>query len=385
MTRVFFLHNKAMWYNLPFFQELKKRMNVAFGFTDLDRTPDEIDFTDYRSFGIYPFIVTPGLIFGAIGRDYDVIVLPPPEEILNLALVYLTVIGLGKPYVVWADRWFCNEVNRPAHKRLYYAVMDGLFGHISRRADACITRGGTKQAEYYRNQGVEDERIFISPALSDIPATIDKPELNNRLEDDSFTVLCVARLIERKGVDYLIKAFSMLREDGIDAELILVGGEDYPDLPDIFSSVLRGKKPYGTELRQLTRDLDVEGSVRFEGYVDSDQLPQYYQRADVLVYPSTAASFADTCCLPVSDAMFFSTPVISTDVVAFAHDLIEDGENGYLVPQKDATALYNAMRKIADDGESQRMGQASRKRLNTSFTFEHTLEGFTEGIEYAIE
>lgn len=144
----------------------------------------------------------------------------------------------------------------------------------------------------------------------------------------------VGRLVKRKGVDYLIKAFAKLKNEINDVVLIIIGRGECRD-----------------ELELLAKNLNIEDSVYFMGYVEDELLPAYYLLCNICVVPSITYGMADPWVLVVNEAMYFGKPVIATDAVGAAFDMVKDGENGFMVPEKDSEALYEAMKKILSDPE----------------------------------
>ena len=392
--KIIFVHNKAMWYRIPLFNGLANNLNIKFLFTDENKVENlEAEYEILKSYGVYPFNVAFALIPRLIKKEYDIIVFPTPKEWINNIICFAIAKLRRKPYIVWSDRWICKKVKRPIFKKIYYRVDKMIIGYICRHADACVTSGGTKQKEYFVSLGVPENRIFISPFLSDIPSkSFDFKRLQQKMKkiekelgvENKKVILCVARLIKRKGIDYLIKAFAKLKKEIEDVSLVIVGGEDYPGLPKFMAKFSRGAEFYGTELKTLCQALSIIEDVHFVGYVKSEDLPAYYLLCDLLVYPSIATSYADAGCLSVSDAMYFGKPVISTDVVGFAYDLIKNGVNGFIVPEKNVDALYEAIKKIVFDPElRQKWGIESKRIIEEEFTYEHMIKGFKEAIEYA--
>jgi len=79
-------------------------------------------------------------------------------------------------------------------------------------------------------------------------------------------------------------------------------------------------------------------------------------------------------------------PVIATEAVGGAYDLIRDGVNGFMVPERDVEALALSIKKILDDPDlERRMGDASRKIINDGFTYDHMVEGFNAAVRYICE
>ena len=102
--------------------------------------------------------------------------------------------------------------------------------------------------------------------------------------------------------------------------------------------------------------------------------------------PSITYGMGDPWVFIVNEAMYFGKPVIATDAVGAAYDMIEEGENGFMVPEKDADALYKAMRKILSDPElEKKMGQESKRIIEEGFRYEYMVGGFRKTMEYVLE
>jgi len=386
--KVLFIPNKAMWYRIPLFNELSKKINVEFVFTDEDKVDGLIaDYKILKRWGIYPFNVAFGLIPTLLQKKYDAVVFPPldmPGELIDNILCFIITKLRRKKYIIWSERWNCPEIRKEGYKKIYEWIDNLIFGYISRNSDACVTSGGTKQKEFFLSHGVSSNKIFIVPYLSNIPSKdydfedLEKKrlELLNKVGiKNKKIVLCVARLIKRKGIDYLIKAFSKLSNDLDNIVLFIVGGACYYGFD----------KYYGDKLIELCKTDNIEQNVYFIGELNSTQIPVYYYSCSLLVFPSIAENFADTGCLPVSDAMYFGKPVISTDVVGFAHDLIQNNVNGYLVPQKDVDSLYQAMKTILSSQKlEKKMGNESKKIIAKKFKYKDMVHGFITAIKNAL-
>jgi glycosyltransferase involved in cell wall biosynthesis len=389
MTRILFIHNKIMWYRIPLFQALDKLYSIKFIFTDEEKVEGlSLNYEIIKRWGKSPFSVGLGLVKKLSQEDYDIVIFPPmdaPGEMIDNIFCYVMASIRRKPYMVWSERWHCSEVKKTGIRKLYEYIDELLFGYFCRHSSACLTSGGSKQKEYFISHGVEPEKIFIIPYLSDVASKEYHPEELKRKKDEIVDVLrienkkiilCVARLVERKGIDYLIKAFAQIRESRDDVVLLIIGGGCYYG-HDAY---------YGDKLVDLCEKNGLGDSVRFLGYMSSEEIPFYYYLCDLLVFPSIAMNFADTGCLPVSDAMYFEKPVISTDVVAFAYDLIHNGVNGYIVPQKDEYALTEAINKVISNSEvEKKMGIESKKILQEKFQFKDMILGFKNAFQYVIK
>ncbi len=158
--------------------------------------------------------------------------------------------------------------------------------------------------------------------------------------DRIFRVLFVGAISLQKGVQYLLEAFRQLNLP--DAELVLVGGR-FPD-----SRVF---------LPQY------EGLYRHIPFVPQEQLPAIYQQASVFVLPSLQDGFG----MVVYEAAACALPVIITQNVGAA---IRDGEDGFVVPIRDAEALADRLLLLYRDEALRRaMGRSAREYVQ-QYTWE---------------
>jgi glycosyltransferase involved in cell wall biosynthesis len=145
------------------------------------------------------------------------------------------------------------------------------------------------------------------------------------------------------------------------------------DLLRAFARVVKGRGQRGDayllyagegaerfRLEAAARDGGLDG-IRFLGFQNQTELPRLYELADVFVLPSEWEPWG----LVVNEAMNAGKPVIVTDKVGAAVDLIEDGENGFVVPVGDISALAHRIDSVARYPEvARRMGECSLRRIS---------------------
>lgn len=151
--------------------------------------------------------------------------------------------------------------------------------------------------------------------------------------EDAFTILAVARLVEKKGLRYLVEACRHLRDRGLEFRCEIVGkGAEQP--------VLEG----------LVREWDLGDRVRLVGALAQQEIVARYQHADVVVLPCVVGSDGNRDGLPVSiiEALACGVPVISTPVTGIP-EVVRDGVNGRVVPEADAVSLAGALETLIRD------------------------------------
>ena len=157
-------------------------------------------------------------------------------------------------------------------------------------------------------------------------------------------LLYVGRVEPIKGLDLLVEtAAQMDSEDGV--RMIVVGAD------------VNGDREMD-RVRQLAREKDLEDKIDFVGQVDHDDLPLYYNAADVCGVPSFYESFG----LVALESMACGTPVVATRVGGLS-TIIHHGRTGYLKSWRCPEAFANSVEMIiSSNGLQQSMGEAARKR-----------------------
>jgi L-malate glycosyltransferase len=167
----------------------------------------------------------------------------------------------------------------------------------------------------------------------------------------------VAQMTPWKGQDTAIEALSLVRAQGLDARLLLIGSVKFRDVATRFDN-----ERYVAGLHALVRDLDMERHVSFLG--EREDVPQLMSALDILLVPSWEEPFGRS----VVEAMATGVPVAATDVGGPA-ELLQDGAAGLLVAPRAPQAWAHAVARLAADAElARRMTAAARDRVQRCFT-----------------
>lgn len=163
-----------------------------------------------------------------------------------------------------------------------------------------------------------------------------------------FTFLYVGRIVREKGIDELVSAFDSLSKECPNVRLWLVG--PYEDSLDTISS-------------KSEKIIDDNPFIEAVGSKSGEELLAYYAAADCFVLPSYREGFPNV----VLEAGAMGLPSIVTDING-SREIIRQGENGFVIPSKDITALYSAMKTMITDLESrEQMKKNARKMIADRF------------------
>ena len=180
-----------------------------------------------------------------------------------------------------------------------------------------------EKADLIWHYGASPETIRVIPCGVNLELfqPVDRIAAKQQLNlNGSKTILFVGRIEPLKGIDKLLKAVTYL--DG-KAKLLVIGGDE-----NSHHEIER--------LQRLSRELGIEDLVIFLGRVKYEEMPRFYNAADVCVIPSYYESFG----LVALESLACGTPVVATEVGG-AGSIIRQGETGYLVPD-------NAPHRLAD-------------------------------------
>ncbi len=260
------------------------------------------------------------------------LVTPCPFVVTIYDLSFLRYPGAFRPW----NRWYLSR-----------------FTALSaRRARRVIAISESTKRDVVRLLGVPEDRIdVVYCGADDIFRPLPGDEVarfrRERALPDRF-ILFLGTLEPRKNVQTLVRAYSRWRriEPGI-PRLVVAGGKGwYYD--QIFAEVER---------------LGLTGEVIFPGYVRQEELPMWYNAAELFVYPSRFEGFG----LPVLEAMACGTPVVTTNAASLPEVA---GDAALLVPPDDEPALIEAMRRALNDGDLRREMTVKGYAHAATFTWE---------------
>jgi len=228
--------------------------------------------------------------------------------------------------------------------------------------------------DFYLSEGAELSQLVI--VYCGIDTRLFKPVVRPAAEaDEPIRIISSARLVEKKGLCYLIDACALLNDQNMD-----------------FSCTIGGDGPLLDELQRQVNHAGLAEKVFFTGQpLLQENIPAFMETGDIYCLPCVWASDGDVDGLPqmLMEAMACGIPVISTDLVGMP-DLIKSGHSGLLVEPENAEALAEAIGHLAED-KTLRKALAIEGRQKVIRTFdisvclEPLLNKFKQVIRPAIE
>ena len=257
------------------------------------------------------------------------------------------------PWAVWLER------PRPAHGKAGWsprvitsgpvrAVRTRVLRSVLRAADRVIAIGSAAKREYAALADLPEERLRVLPYCCDVsryegvPAADAAAARREYGLEGRVVFLFSGQMIARKGVDTAIDAFAEVAGDHPEAALLLLG--EGPD-----RAALEGRVPH-----------DLRDRVRFAGFLPQARLPAVFSSADAFLFPSRHDGWG----VVLNEACGAGLPVVATPQTGAAHDLVIDGETGFLRERDDVQGFAEAMRRLIQDADLRvRMGAAARRRV----------------------
>jgi glycosyltransferase involved in cell wall biosynthesis len=300
--------------------------------------------------------------FYLLTHDYDLLVLT--GIIPNIEGFVPFVIGklMRKPVLLKETHWYW-----PNTFRAKVAWPINLW--LVNRATLVIVPG-KRVLGYWRQVDINPDKIRMVAFYSNL-LEMDRHviSLTNTLRTefrDRVIVAYFGRLLKKKGVDYLIRAFAKIKSEFSNTVLII-----------------GGNGPERSSLERLSESLGVR-EVKFLGAVSERDKPAFFMASDIYVCPSVNLGTPEEWGMVVTEAMSVGKPVVVTNATGGSLDLVENGVNGYVVPEKDPDSLYKAIKNLVENQSLRSsMGEASKRMVNR-FGYDSVTQAMIQAIILAV-
>lgn len=239
---------------------------------------------------------------------------------------------------------------------LYVNIMEWFIPRVYTGCPFVAISDSTK--EDLARRGIPRNSISVIPCGIDTDIyTPGEPEA------EKGTFLYVGRLKKYKGIHLILKAMALLRAEGMECRLVVLGTGDYEE-----------------KLKRRSSALGLDGAVSFEGFVPQERKLYWLRRAWAAVFPSEKEGWG----LTVIEANACGTPVIASDSEGL-RDSVSDGSTGILVPHGSVEDLACQMKKLVEEPERrERLGRRAVQWAG-NFSWETTAEKMLKEMEDAAD
>ena len=296
------------------------------------------NYSPFSSYMRWPF----GLINLGIWREikegkYDAVVL---QSWANLTwwLAFLACLKFNTPVFFMTDS---NILSEQLKSKLKISLKEILLGKFLFKRAAGFLASGTVNKQFYKAYGVPEKKMVRLPHWWGyeqflIKAQKLKPERENLrksfgLKKNDLLLLFVGRLAKEKSLHTLLDAYN--RVSSQNKKLFFVGDG-----------------PLRLRLEKYIRDFKIQ-EVYPMGFQAREALLNFYTMADALVLPSREEPWG----MVVNEAMCFGLPIIASNQVGAAVDLVKEGHNGFLFPAGDSKKLVTCIEKLINLPSEERL------------------------------
>jgi glycosyltransferase involved in cell wall biosynthesis len=375
--KIAFITNICPHYRIRTFEVLSKKLPIEFFFFSAGKEwywqrqhgvfSGDFNFQYLSGFSIGQTRISLGLPWKLLFNPYQAYI-----KCINgkfaLPVTYLIARLKGKPFILWTGIWV--KLQTFTHQLVF-----PLTRYIYQHSDAIVVYGDHVK-RYLISEGVNPEKIFIAHHAVDNEfynrmVSEDAKEILRKslgIDGSNQVVLYLGRLEQNKGLRYLIEGFNKIKDNN-KAVLVIAGRGDH----ELF-------------LKELAKKLRIEKRVVFPGYVKISDAVKYYSIGTTLVLPSVSMPTGkETWGLVVNEAFNQGLPVIATDAVGAATGgLVENGVNGFIIPERDSDALARALVDLLDDAPLRtKMSENALSKI-TTWNNEKMVQGFYDAVEYVL-
>lgn len=362
MKKIAIITNIMAPYRVDFFNYLSKNyyydINVIYSAQNEDNRKWKINEIEHN----YTILKSKTI---KINKGYDYKYIHLPKNIINtlnninpdiiigseynptVILAFLWAKFRNKKYISWSDGTLNSERN--------INILQKIFRRIICKNANTLIASSTKTKEAQEFYGAK-KNIFISYLTVDV----DKYKLKNKIIKNK-KIICVASLIERKGIDLLFDALIHINSE---YELILVGDGNKKE-----------------SLRELAIKKGISDKVKFMGFKNNEEIKKLYKESDLFILPTREDCFG----LVIIEAMCAGLPVIVSKFADGAYDLIADGINGFIIdPYKSDEFAKKIELLLSDVDLMKKMSIENYKKIE-KFSLENVSNEYVKAIEYALK
>ncbi len=312
-----------------------------------------------------------GIISALVRGRYKAVLIYGWNSFVNW-LAFFTALIIGTPVIIQGESPLNQELLKSGWKQ---KVKKFIFKKLFFPRISSFLYIGEENRKFYKYYGVPDEKLFFVPYAVDNERYITaKKELgikNYKLREelgikkDAIVILFVGKLIEKKRPFDLLKAYKNLEN---------IKTQEHKNISLIFV----GDGNLRRDLENYAQSHNLK-NVHFVGFKNQTELPEYYALSDIFVLPS---GIGETWGLVVNEAMCFSLPVIVSDMVGCALDLIKENQNGFIFPLGNIEKLAEYLKELILNENKRKIFSEKSFEIIQNYSHKKDIEGILEVLRY---
>jgi glycosyltransferase involved in cell wall biosynthesis len=296
-------------------------------------------------------------------------------DIMVSALDHVNIINIcaslfcrSRPKIIITERTTFSKISSESttkfsRKFITKFILPNLVRIFYKKADSivCVSQGVANDLKNIIGN-LPTIKVIYNPVIDiNILGQLVNEPLNNFSNSSLPKILAVGRLTKAKDYPTMLRAFSLVLKE-IPANLLVIGD---------------GKER--KKIEQLIYDLDILDNVKLLG---TQKNPfKYMNKSDVFVLSSSVEGFPNV----LVEAMACGTPVVSTNCQSGPNEIIQNGENGFLVPVGDEKKLAEAIIKLLKDKELRKKFSERGKKHAQYFSIDKSAKEFENLFKKIIE
>jgi len=212
-----------------------------------------------------------------------------------------------------------------------------------------------------KKQGIEEDKIRL------VSLRVDLKQFNPDLwvsetykngDKVGITLGYIGRLVEGKGLEDLFEAIKILKNQNLEFET--------------WNLVIYGSGPLESKFKKLANKLKIDDKIEWRGFIPYSQVPAALAQIDIFVYPSWHEGFGRS----IMEALAMEKAVVATQVGGIT-DLINDGENGFLVEPRSPEMLVKTIKELIESKElREKFGKAGREYVSKNYEWYDGIKKF---------
>lgn len=265
---------------------------------------------------------------------------------------------------------FCHKLSKIIleNKKQYIAMLGGQhYSDTPGNIDYYKNANHILVHTHLQKKDMESMDMFRSLDIRVFPLGVDcevfKPSANKNIAPE---LLYVGRIVEWKRIHLAIEAVKMLKDNGFPkTSLKIIGPVSSED--------------YLRRLKTLISENDLENHIEFIGHKEYEELPPYFQKADLFTLPSDMETFG----MVMIEAMACGTPVAGINCPGGPADVITHLENGLLSsPEAYSKTILEYFR---DESQEKKIAENARKKVLKEYSIEATYRVLEESVNSALK